>query len=258
MPWGAVAIAGASVVSGVLGADAAEDAANISANATDRSTALQREMYQTTRSDLAPYRDAGSAGLARLMYLTGLGGSDTGDGQYGSLMRDFSMKDFEKDPGYQFRLEEGEKGLNRAMAARGLANSTPGLRSLMRFNQGFASDEFGKSYARFEASKGQKFNLLSYLAGTGQNAAAMTGQVGTNTAAGASQAMMQGAAAQGNAALMGGAAWNNAIQGGIGNFMYQQRWDQMMNRFPVLSGPTTTGGINWMNTGGFETTGGTA
>ena len=39
--------------------------------------------------------------------------------EYGSLMRDFSMKDFTTDPGYAFRMSEGLKGLDRQAAARG-------------------------------------------------------------------------------------------------------------------------------------------
>lgn len=314
MPWGAAAAA-AALVSGAMGASASRSAARTQAGAADRATALQEEMYQTTRGDLAPYRDAGGPALQRLMYLTGIGdrsgflrddaaarmgikkptmqdaadeylkghierygsgytgasdmdvkalgekqifermmseynaktqnlsagsGVPGGPDDFGSLMRDFTLADFAKDPGYEFRLGEGEKALARAAASRGLLKSTPGLKSLMRFNQDLASTEFGAAYGRDAANKATKFNLLSHLSGIGQNAAAMTGQAGANMAAGGSQAIMAGGNAAAAGVLGSASAWNNAIQGGLGNYMYQKRWDDMMSRFPVFSAPAYT------------------
>jgi hypothetical protein len=173
-----------------------------------------------------------------------------GDPEYGSLMKDFSLADFARDPGYMFRLEEGEKALTRGAAARGLAKSSPGLRSLMRFNQDLASSEFAAAHGRFEGAKAGKFNLLSYLSGGGQNAAAMTGTAGTNAAAGAAQAIMAGGNAGAAGAIGSASAWNNAIQGGLGNYMYQQRFDQMMKRMPVFGSPGA-GGVPPLQLGGY-------
>lgn len=234
MSWVAAAVVGGSLISGVIGSEASEDAAHASSQAAAGSTAVQREMYNTTRGDLAPYRDAGAPALQRLMQLTGLSGDPKSAG-YGSLMKDFTLKDFMADPGYQFRKAEGEKAIERGAMARGLNMSSATLKNLMRFNQGLASDEYGAAYGRFEAGKSSKFNLLSYIAGTGQNAAAMTGQAGTNMAAGTSQALATGAAGTAAANMAGAAAINNSIQGGISNYMYQKRFDDMMSRFPVFT-----------------------
>lgn len=250
MPWGVAAAAvGGALVSGYMGGEASEDAAHAQTQAAEQSAAVQREMYQTTRSDLAPYRDAGVPALQRLMQMVGIGGDPKSAG-YGSLMKDFTLADFAKDPGYEFRKAEGEKALERGALARGMNGSTGTLKSLMRFNQGLASEEYGAAYGRYEAGKSSKFNLLSNLAGTGQNAAAMTGVAGTNMAAGTSQALMAGGAGAAGGIMGSASAWNNAVQGGISNYMYQKRFDDMMSRFPVMSGtPSGTATSNFEYTG---------
>lgn len=322
------AILGGALISGFLGDRAASKSAGAISDASNASAAVQREMYQTTRADLAPYREAGVPALQRLMYLIGLPmpndkplaptreqftktepvagdggtlrqmafdprqsgwgqaqggmgrflGGATGkstfdqegfdaattkyneelkaweeaqakqatDPEFGSLMRPFTNEDFEKDPGYQFRLDEGEKALERGALARGLNASSATLKNLMRFNQGLASDEYGAAFARHDLNRANKFNMLSYIAGTGQNAAAMTGQAGANMASGVSQAIMAGGAGAAAGYMGSGSAWNNAIQGGLSNMMYQQRFEQMMKRFPVFApsmgaSGTTTG-----------------
>ena len=87
--------AGTSLVTGMMGADAAEDAAGIQAGATDRANALTQKQFEQTRSDLAPYRNYGGAATNRMMYLLGLDGGSAGGsggaggaGSAGSVDRD--------------------------------------------------------------------------------------------------------------------------------------------------------------------------
>ena len=328
MPWSAAIAAGGALGSGYLGSEGSKDAGAATAAATNRGIDAQREMYNSMRTDLDPYRKAGLPALWKLMYLSGIDPMDTikdslrsgytttttdepkdatrrdkiqdqlklnalalpgsygmyfddnegeggprtwsstvdqggldaaaqrlydqtrAGGEFGSLTKSFGMEDFVTDPGYEFRKSEGEKALTRGASARGLAKSTPGLRSLMSFNQDLASSEYGNAYSRFEANKSQKFNVLSFLSGTGQNAAAMTGQAGVNTGAGISQAAIAGGVAAGNAAMGSASAWNNAIQGGLSNYMYQQRWKEQQDMYKgIFSQPSGGGKQNWSNTG---------
>lgn len=66
------------LISGMMGADAAEDAANTQAQSTRESIAEQRRQFDLNRSDLAPYRGAGGAAVSRLRDLLGLGGAGAG------------------------------------------------------------------------------------------------------------------------------------------------------------------------------------
>jgi hypothetical protein len=164
-------------------------------------------------------------------YTQRYGNEAKNDSAYGSLTKpfDYSLSDFYKDPSYQFRLGEGEKAIERSMSSRGLSSSTPGLQALMRFNQDYASTEYGNAFGRAMGvdtyNRQNQFNMLSYLAGTGQNAAAMTGQAGVNTGAGMANSMIAGGQAQGQGILGSASAINNSLQGGLGNYMYQQRFD---------------------------------
>lgn len=261
MPWGFAAVAVATIGAAYISSESAEDAAHATSQAANDSNAVQREVYRTTRADLAPYRDAGAPALQRLMYLSGTGPSDGGQG-YGSLTKPFSysLSDFSKDPGYEFQKAEGEKALDRGALARGNFASTASLKNLMRFNQDLASTQYGAAYNRAftgdAANKQQSFNVLSYLAGTGQNAAAMTGQAGVNMAAGTANANMAAGAGQAQAALISGQGMNNAIQGGLSNYMYQQRYDAMMQRMPVFGQqPAASSSQPSGLTGGFESGG---
>lgn len=72
MTWGMVAVAGASLVGGAMGSSAAKSAANTQAAAADRATQSQREMFNTTVKNNAPYNQAGQAATAKLSDLLGL------------------------------------------------------------------------------------------------------------------------------------------------------------------------------------------
>jgi hypothetical protein len=54
----------------------------------------------------------------------------------------------ESDPGYQFRLSEGLKALDRQAAARGGLISGSALKASQRYGQDMASQEYGAAYGR--------------------------------------------------------------------------------------------------------------
>jgi len=53
-----------------------------------------------------------------------------------------NFDDFQESAGFKFRQEQGEQGINRALAARGGRNSGAALKELASFNSGLASQEF--------------------------------------------------------------------------------------------------------------------
>jgi len=83
MTWGAVAIGGATLLTGAMASSAAGSASSAQANAAnqaaalqaasaDKSLAFQREMYGQQRADIAPYRQAGLAAQNQLLTYLGL------------------------------------------------------------------------------------------------------------------------------------------------------------------------------------------
>ncbi len=49
---------------------------------------------------------------------------------------------FIRDPGYQWQQQQGEKAVNRALAARGMYNSRAGVNALSDFNQNLNADTY--------------------------------------------------------------------------------------------------------------------
>jgi hypothetical protein len=103
---------------------------------------------------------------------TGQGGGENG---YGALMRDFTNADFIKDPGYQFRMDEGNREVQTGAAARGGLLSGAAMKAMQRYSQGFASNEFANAYNRDTTNKNNKYQRLSGMTDTGMRAAGATG-----------------------------------------------------------------------------------
>ena len=89
-----------------------------------------------------------------------------------------TLEEFEKEPGYDFRLSEGMKALERSSAAGGRTLGGRAAKELTRFNQGFASHEYGRAEGRFQRNQENRYNRLMGLSGQGQGAAnVMSGDV---------------------------------------------------------------------------------
>ena len=66
----------------------------------------------------------------------------------------FDADDLYKDPGYQFRFDQGNKAIERKAASRGFLQSGRTLKSLGQFSQGLASQEYGAAYQRSRGEHG--------------------------------------------------------------------------------------------------------
>lgn len=195
MSW--VGVVGTVITTG-YDAHQAGEAADAQSDAGRRAGQLSQRQFEQTRSDLQPYRVIGDQALGRISRTLGLGGGTP------------DMSEFQADPGYQFRLSEGNQALDRSAAGRGMLLSGAQLKSLNRYNQGMASQEFGNWY-----------NRLSGLAGMGQNAAVQTGNFGAQNANNQGNYLMSA----GNAQAQGITDQTNFITGGMGQLanLYGQR-----------------------------------
>lgn len=180
-----VAIAG-SVITG-------QNAKREQQEAADRANATQREMYDQTRADQQPWMDAGKSALSDLTR------------QMPELNRSFGESDFKADPGYAFRMAEGQKAIERSAAARGGLSSGGTLKALTRYGQDTASNEYQNAYSRFTNDQSNRFNRLASLSGVGQ--ASASNLMGANQNYG--NQVSQNQLGMGNA--------NAAYQMGIGN-----------------------------------------
>jgi hypothetical protein len=214
--------------SSLLQSNAASSGASAQANAANRAAELSNEQYQQTRQDLAPYRAAGVNALGKL----------EGMADY----TPFGMQQFQQDPGYAFRLSEGQKGLDRQAAARGGLISGGALKAAQRYGQEMGSQEYTNAFNRYQTERNARLNPLQSLAGVGQTATNQLGQFGAQNA-GAMGNYMTGAAAAGAAGQMGSA---NAMASGLGTYL---NYNQGNNLLATLQRNQS---MQPVNTGGYS------
>jgi hypothetical protein len=234
------AIISASALAGsaIIGAVSSNSAANTQARAADRAAQLQADQFAQQRADQEPFRQAGITTQNELMRQLGLGG-EAGSAGYGNLMRNFSQQDFQADPGYQFRLSEGLKGLDRQAAARGGLISGSALKAAQGYGQDLASQEYQNAFNRYQTNRGSVYGMLSGQQGVGQGATNAMGQAGQNYANQAGEAYM----GAGNARASGYMGAANAIGQGAGGISNMYMQNQMMNR--MFPSPSAGASLNY-------------
>lgn len=241
------AVAG-PVIGGLFGSDAAESAADTQAAASDRAALLQKQMFDKQVELQEPFRQAGLTSQNRLMDLLGLSGN-TGAAGYGSMMRDFGMSDFQADPGYQWRMDQGQKALERSAAARGGLLSGAATKAAMDYGQNQASAEYTNAFNRFQTNRANKLNPLQSLMGASQTAAGQQAQAASNYGNSVGNIMTNMGNAQAASQIAQGNAWTNALNSGWNN--YQN--NQLMNK---LFEPKNTSNWGSLNNQYFTGTGG--
>lgn len=197
------------IVSDILGGrserKAAKRAAEEQAAAAAAANSMEERIYNQSREDLTPWREHGVKSLNQLAAMLQPGGEMT---------RRFSAQDFQADPGYQFRLSEGQNALSRALAAAGMRNSGAALKEAMRYNQGAASDEYQNAFNRFTLQNNDIYNRLAGVANTGQTTSQQLANVGQNYSSQYGQNLGQAANARASSYVatgkVKGQAWRSA------------------------------------------------
>ena len=211
MTWAATAVAASTVV----GAYSANRAANTQAAASDRSADLQYQQYLDTVKRQKPFYDVGVNALPELVQAT--------------KYTPFGMDQFQADPGYAFRLSEGQKALERSAAARGGLLSGGTGKALSRFGQEMGSQEYTNAFNRYQAERTARLAPLQALTGMGQTTAQQVSNAGQTMAANVGNDITNSAAARASG-YMGSA---NALAGGLGQYLNytsaQNRTDAIRN-----------------------------
>lgn len=119
--------------------------------------------------------------------------------------RAFGM--FEKTPGYQFRMDEGNKAIQRLASARGNLGAGSMYKDLMRYGQDMASQEYGNYMSQLQSMAGLAPTAAAQVSSLGSNTAAQlanvaqgAGDARSSAYLGTGQAMSNSALAQGNLA----------------------------------------------------------
>ena len=200
----AAAVVGAATVAGsVYSSKQAGKAAKTQANSADTASQIQWDMYDQTRKDLDPFKQAGATSLSQMM------GQMTPDGYFNQT---YTGQDIYSDPSYQFRLQQGQDAIQSSAAAQGGLLSGATLKALQNYGQESASQEYGNAYNRFNADQTNRYNRLSNLVGIGQNAAAQVGNAGAQTSQAIANNTMAGANALAAGQIGSANAWTNGAQ----------------------------------------------
>lgn len=81
----------------------------------------------------------------------------------------FTAGDFTADPGYQFRLQQGQQALDRSQAAKGGLFSGQALKASQQYGQGLADQTYQDAYSRWLQTQQQGAQVAGAKAGISNN-----------------------------------------------------------------------------------------
>lgn len=204
MSWGIVAVAGASIVGGVLSANAqknaAQDASNAQTAASQAGIEETRRQFDAVQKLLSPYVNAGPGALGGQQALLGLSGA-------GAQQK--AIEGIAQGPQMQALVQQGENALLQNASATGGLRGGNTQAALAQFRPQMLSQLLQ-----------QQFQNLGGISSMGQASAAGQAAYGTQAGQAVSGLLgQQGAAQAGNALAQGQA--NANLYSGIGSAIGQ-------------------------------------
>jgi len=217
--WQYLIPAAASLIGGRQSAKAAESAAAATGAAADKATALQQRIYEESIARQQPFLQTGTEMFNRLAALQ-RGGPEA------------AQNFLQMDPGYQFRLSEGLKALDRQAAARGGLISGGALKAAQRYGQDVASGEYGAAY-----------NRLANLANVGPQSAGVMSNLGQQYAGNVGNIYMRQGDVAGQAAISRGSTYGNVLNqlGGLAGRYFGQPSPYTVPNYPGYEAPPMQG-----------------
>lgn len=183
-------------VTGQTAADAAKEAARVQREGMEYAADIQKEMYEQTREDYAPWRQAGEQALTQLQAMMGQAPS---------------FEDYQASPYSQFLQKQGLESIEAKSRAGGYYNTGATSKEMMQYAQDIA----GQDYQQYLSNYYQSLNPYMSMAGLGQSSTAQLGSMGAQTAGAIGNYASQAASA--TAAGITGAA--NAQAQGLQNLL---------------------------------------
>lgn len=190
-----------------------------------------------------PYSEFGQKALSPLSALLFGQNYDSSTGKFSDIGEEERMSNFLQSPGYQFRLSEGVRAIDKSAAARGGLFSGGTGKALTEYGQGLASDEYGNY-----------LNSLFQAAGIGQNAANNQSNITTGAASSLSNASLGAGMANANkyanlsnfgygisgmgigSALSGKSSQGGMAAGGAGDGRYNPSYFQNAGAASIFGG----------------------
>lgn len=196
-----IAAGGATLLSGYMQGEAAEDAAAIQGQASQAGIEEQRRQFNAIQKLLEPYTQAGTGALGQQQALLGLAGAPAQQQAIAAL---------EQSPQFTSMLQQGENAMLQNASATGGLRGGNTQAALAQFRPALLAKTIQDQYAK-----------LGGLTSIGQNAAAGVGNAGMQTGSNIANLMGQQGAVAAGAEIAQGRAFGaipSAISGGLGLF----------------------------------------
>ena len=178
-----------SVVSGIAGAQAQTHGANVGADAITNAAQISAdallEMFNQQMGMQQPFQEAGVEALGQLSSADPTGGAANYMSKINKLgldLPEFSYEFNPDDPAYKFKLEESQKVIDRASAARGNYNSRAAINAIADSARAITAEEATSQYGRakdiygmktaramdlYKSDYGKNFDLYNMAMGSG-------------------------------------------------------------------------------------------
>lgn len=234
------------IIGGIQGASAAHNAANaqvhgyqqaadsvntavsnanpIIQNAATTAGTNLTNTANTAVANLSPYSTLGANAAGTLQQLTNPGANIT------ALMNTL-------DPGYEFRLQQGEQGVQQSAAASGLLQSGAAARGLNNYASNYASNEYNNTFNRLSTLANMGTQVGEYSGNLTTNAAGQAGQWGVNAGNLQASNLVNAGVYTGNTQIGSG---NAIAQGDIGA---ANSWNGMLNGIGSAANAVAFGGL---------------
>lgn len=232
-------MAGASIISGLMGSDAASSAADTQTATAAQQMALQKQIFDIQNAQLAPQRATGYNALNQIGAL--------GSGQYqqydaqgnpigtatgsGYLTHQFGNADLNAQlaPNYAFNLQQGQQATQNASNATGGLVGGNALKSLQDYTQNFAGNAYQQAFANYNTQRGNIYNTLASMAGIGQSAQNASNTLASNYGTNVSNLATGSAAAQAAGQIGSASALSGGITGAANAFALNRLLNQNGN-----------------------------
>lgn len=218
MPWAAAA---AAVGAAGISYAGQQKAAKGQAGAAGEATGLAREQFQRTEQMNAPFYQGGVDALQILQR------------NLPGMTEAYDPTKLLQEPGYQFGLAEGQKALERSLAARGAGGGGAALKAAARYGSDYGTTKLDEAFGRQQSSNQQRYNQLMGLINVGQSSANQTAAAGGQFSAQAGANTMGAADARAAADIAGANTIGSLLNQGAS--MYGRRQNGGASSFGTTS-----------------------
>lgn len=223
---GAIAVGGATLVSGYMQADAASNAASIQGQASEAGIQEQRRQFDAVQELLKPYTQAGATAIQGLSPFAAAGAPALEQqqaflGLRGPEAERAAIERIQGGETFQALQQQGENALLQNASATGNLRGGNIQGALAQFRPQLLSSLIDQQYGRLGGLTALGQTTTQNIAGLGQASAAGTGAAAQTTGANIATLLGQQGAAQAGAEIAQGKAFGAipaAISGGLGLF----------------------------------------